>query len=333
MKTWLRHHWLAMVQAGKNVRHAPSSFLLNTAVIAIAFALPLTGLTVLENIRPMALQMAVEPEISVFLGKDVPRPDALALRDQIGRVLQDSKRSGKIEFLPREKAFTQLNQKTGLSEALAILGDNPLPDGYLIRLPAFENAAAAAEIEPLATHLRALKGVEHVQVDSAWIKRLAALVHLIGVTLAILAATLSVVVVTVVFNTIRLQVMMQREEIAVSRLVGATAAYIYRPFYYTGALLGVSATAVALGTVTVILHVLNNAVAVFAHLYGSTFVLAPLDLLASALLLGVGGALGFAGAALCVSRQLVTADQQHRTMLRCNLFASTRSKSMSDFGS
>ena len=309
MRTWLRHHWQALLQAGKNVRYAPTSFLLNTAVIAIAFALPLTGLTVLENIRPMALQMAVEPEISIFLGMDVPRADALALHDQIVRVLQDSQRSGKIEFLPREKALTQLNQKTGLSEALAILGDNPLPDGYMIKLPPFKNAAAAAEIEPIAAHLRALKGVEYVQVDSAWIKRLAALVHLIGVTLAILAATLAIVVVTVVFNTIRLQVMMQREEIGVARLVGATAAYIYRPFYYTGALLGMAATGLALGSVAIILHVLNDAIAVFARQYGSTFALAPLDLLASALLLGVGAALGFAGAALCVSRQLVAADR------------------------
>ena len=308
MRTWLRHHRMAIAQACRNAAAAPASFILNIVVIAIAFALPLTGLTILENLRPMAGQLAVEPELSVFLGMQVARSEALALRGEIERVLQDSNGPAKIEFLPREKALTQLNQTTGLSQALAMLGENPLPDGYLIKLPPFENAAAAARIAPIAQRLQGLAGVEHVQVDSAWVKRLAALVHLIGVALAMLAATLAIVVVTVVFNTIRLQVMTQREEIAVSRLIGATAAYIYRPFYYTGALLGASATALALVTVALILYPLNNALADFAHLYASEFSLAPLDPLATALLLAVGAALGFAGAALSVSRQLVAAD-------------------------
>lgn len=308
MRTWLRHHRLAIVQACRNARHAPASFLLNTVVIAIAFALPLTGLTILENLRPFAGQAVVEPEISVFLEMGVRRQDALALQADLKRTLQESQRVGTITFLPREQALTQLKLKSGVAEALDILGDNPLPDGYLIKLPPFDSAAAAATIEPLAQRLQALPGVAHVQVDSAWIKRLAALVHLVGVVLAILAATLAVVVVTVVFNTIRLQVMLQREEIAVSRLVGATAAYIYRPFYYTGALLGLLATAVALGTVALILRPLNTAIAEFAHLYASEFLLTPLDPLATFLLLAVGASLGFAGAALSVSRQLVAAD-------------------------
>lgn len=308
MSGWLRQHLLAMAQAFRNVRNAPAGFIVNSVVVAIAFALPLTGLTILENLRPLSRHLVVEPELSVFLAMNVTRDDALALQPEIERVLRASHSRGKVTFLPRETALTQLNQKAGLSEALAVLGDNPLPDGYLITLPPFENAAAAAAVETLATQLHTLPGVEQVQVDSAWIKRLAALMHLVSVVLVILATTLAVVVVTVIFNTIRLQVMTQREEIAVSRLVGGTAAYIFRPFYYTGVLLGLAATAVALGTVALILHPLNAALADFAHLYGSEFALMPLDPLDTALLLGLGAVLGFAGAALSVARQLVTSE-------------------------
>lgn len=296
------------MQAFRNARQAPASFFLNTIVVAIAFALPLTGLTILENIRPMAGRLVADPELSVFLAMQVSRADAVALRVEISRALAETHQTGKIEFLPREEALKHLQEKGGLSEALAILGDNPLPDGYLIKLPPFRNAAAAATVEPLAARLQRLSGVDHVQVDSAWIKRLAALVHLVDVVLAILATTLAVVVVTVVFNTIRLQSMTQREEIAVSRLVGATAAYIFRPFYYTGALLGLVATAVALATVMFILRPLNTAIAEFAHLYASEFALTPLDPLAIALLLALGSALGFAGAALSVARELASSD-------------------------
>jgi cell division transport system permease protein len=308
MKVWLRHHRFALRQALRNVANARGSFVLNAVVIAIAFALPLTGLTILENLRPLSGQLDVEPEISLFLEMGTPREQALALKSEIKGVLQDGKRPAKIEFLPREKALELLKQKSGLSEALAILETNPLPDGYLIKLPPFEDAASAAGVDALALRLRDLDGVDHVEIDSTWIKRLAALVHLLDVALLILAVTLGVVVVTVVFNTVRLQVLTQREEIAVSRLVGATDLFIYRPFYYSGALLGLCAATLAAGMVALMLHPLNTALAAFAHLYASEFALAPLGLVDTGLLLGLGAILGFSGAVLSVTRQLFSPE-------------------------
>jgi cell division transport system permease protein len=238
----------------------------------------------------------------------VTRADALALGKDIRRVLEANKHPGKVEFLPREKALDMLKQQSGLAEAVDILGTNPLPDGYLIKLPGFDNAADASAIDTLAAGLQKLAGVEHVQVDSAWIKRLSALIHLLSVVLVILASTLGIVVVTVVFNTIRLQVLTQREEISVSQLVGATDSFIYRPFYYTGALLGFCAAGLAMASVALVLRPINTAVAEFARLYASEFMLVSLGPLATLLLLGLGALLGIAGAILSVSRHLSSSD-------------------------
>jgi cell division transport system permease protein len=122
--------------------------------------------------------------------------------------------------------------------------------------------------------------------------------------LLFLAATLGVVVVAVVFNTIRLQVMTQREEIEVSRLVGATDAFICRPFYYTGALLGLIAGSVALIAVAIALNPLNAAIADFARLYASEFRLVPLDVSATLIMLVASAFLGLLGALLSVQRHL-----------------------------
>jgi cell division transport system permease protein len=143
-----------------------------------------------------------------------------------------------------------------------------------------------------------------VQVDSAWVKRLAALLGVLRLALLLLAVTLGVVVIAVVFNTIRLQVLTQREEIAVSKLLGATDNFIHRPFYYTGALLGLCAGAVALGAVTLALRPLNTAIAEFARLYASEFQLAPLPPLGMAGLLAISAGLGLVGAMLSVQRHL-----------------------------
>jgi cell division transport system permease protein len=136
------------------------------------------------------------------------------------------------------------------------------------------------------------------------VKRLAALMHVLKLALLFLAATLGVVVVAVVFNTIRLQVMTQREEIEVCRLFGATDAFICRPFFYSGALLGLAAGSAALGVVTLALEPLNGAIAEFARLYASEFRLVPLSWSESLALLATSTFLGLTGALLSVRRHL-----------------------------
>lgn len=304
MRSWLRHHRFALAVAAGHLLKAPASFALNVLVVAIAFALPIAGLTLLENIRPVSAQLAVEPEISIFLGMQTSREQASALAPAIRRVLQQENAGGTLEFVPRERALAAMKDKSGLSDALAALGANPLPDGYVLKLPGLQDGASAARVDVLAQRLQALPGVETVQVDSAWIKRLAALLRILRLSLLLLAATLGVVVIAVVFNTIRLQVMTQREEIEVSRLVGATDAFIHRPFYYTGALLGTCAGAVAMGAVALALQPLNQAITEFARLYASDFQLAPLGVGATLSLLAISALLGLTGALLSVRRHL-----------------------------
>lgn len=300
MTSWFRQHGFALGAALVHLRKAPGSFLFNILVVAIALALPFMGLTLLDNVRPLSEQMSVDPEISLFMKQDVAREQAAALATPLRELMKDAK----IIFVPREKALDQLKGKSGLSDVLATLGENPLPDSYIIKLDAFRSAAAGLDVDTLAGQMRTLPGVDTVQIDSAWVKRLAALIGVLKLALLLLAATLGTVVVAVVFNTIRLQVLTQREEILVSKLIGATDTFIHRPFYYTGALLGLCAGGAALGAVALALQPLNKAIAEFARLYASEFQLAPLDPLPMAGLLAVSAALGLAGAVLSVQRHL-----------------------------
>lgn len=304
MIRWVRQHGAALGEAVEHLRRAPGSFLLNVVVVGIALALPFAGLTVLDNIRPLSAQMAVEPEISLFMGMDTPRERAQALAPQIQRLAQASGTQARLEFVPREHALSALKDKTGLSEAIVALGENPLPDGYILRLGNVQSTDDARRIESLAVQLKALPSVEYVQIDSAWVKRLAAVIQLLRLGLLFLAGTLAVVVVAVVFNTIRLQVVTQREEILVSRIFGATDSFICRPFYYTGALLGAVAGIVALGAVALALQPLNASVTELARLYASPFQLTPLGWEWSLVLVAASAGLGLLGAILSVQRQL-----------------------------
>jgi cell division transport system permease protein len=302
MNAWLRQHRFALRAALSHVRKAPGSFLFNVLVVAIALTLPFAGVTLLDNVRPLSEQLSVDPEMSVFMKLDTPREQSQALASAMRGVLKDTR--ARIVFVPREKALDTLKDKSGLGDVLEALGENPLPDSYVIKLEGVSSASAAARVDDVVRKLGAMSGVDSVQVDSAWVKRLAALLGVLRLVLLLLAITLGMVVIAVVFNTIRLQVLTQREEIAVSKLLGATDNFIHRPFYYTGALLGLAAGAVALAAVALSLQPLNTAIADFARLYASEFQLAPLPPLGIAGLLAISAGLGLAGAMLSVQRHL-----------------------------
>jgi cell division transport system permease protein len=305
---WLREHQFALNAAWSRLRKTPGSFSFNVLVIAMALVLPLAGMTLLENLRPVSRELAVDPEMTVFLATDFPQDQAVALSAQL---INSAKSAGidiKLEFISREKALATLKERAGLNDIVATLGNNPLPDAYVVRLAKPQDAKSAANIEKLAESFKRAPGVEAVQLDAAWVKRLAALFQLGAVVLWLLAATLAGVVLSVVFNTIRLQVINHSEEISVSRLLGATDAFVSRPFYYAGGVLGLAAGSLALTGVFAILALLSAPIRELATLYGSVFQLEPLNLTTSALLLVASMMLGVIGAMLSVRRALRESD-------------------------
>ena len=274
----------------------------------MALVLPLAGMTLLENLRPVSRELAVDPEMTVFLATDFPQDQAVALSTQLVNSAKSAGVDIKLEFISREKALATLKERAGLNDIVTTLGNNPLPDAYVVRLAKPQDAMSAANIEKLAESFKRVAGVEAVQLDAAWVKRLAALFQLGALLLWLLAATLAGVILSVVFNTIRLQVINQSEEISVSRLLGATDAFISRPFYYAGGMLGLAAGSLALAGVFAILALLNTPIRELATLYGSVFQLEPLNITTSALLLVASMMLGVIGAMLSVRRALRESD-------------------------
>ncbi|WP_151448030.1 cell division protein FtsX [Lacisediminimonas profundi] len=304
MSAWLRQHAAAFADACRRARHTWGSFLFNAIVIAAVLILPFAGLTLLDNLLPVTRALASDPEITVFLAPAANPSRTPAPASEIRRLALAADPQARIEFISRDRALAGLKNRTAIGEAVAVLGENPLPDAWLLRLSGAEEGVPAQRAEALAAALGKLDGVDHVQVDSEWIRRLAALARIFRLALMMAGLALGIVVVAVVFNTVRLQVLTQREEIDLCRLCGATDAFVSRPFYYAGALLGLLSGALALGAVAGMLPWLNSSVAELARLYGSEFRLLPLGPAPSAGLLAMSVLLGCLGAGLSVRRHL-----------------------------
>ena len=300
MKIWLRQHRQAIAAAFGKLAAQKAAAALNAVVIGIALSLPAGGYALLSSLRNVTLGAALEPQLSVFLRAEVKRPEA----DTLGARLKADARFSDVRFFSREQALKELQATEGLAEVVAALNRNPLPDAFVVR-PKRVHGADAATLDALAKDLRALPGVAHVQVDSAWARRLGALAGIARLAIALLAALLALGLVAITFNTIRLQILTQRAEIEISKLIGATDAFIRRPFFYLGALQGLSGGVLALAILWGSLAALNVGVAELAASYGSAFrlpFLAPGDALAVVLF---SAGLGWFGAYLSVSRYLL----------------------------
>ena len=297
MRAWLRQHRQALAAALAKLAAQKSAALLNVLVIGIALSLPAGGYALLSSLRAAAAGASLEPQLSLFLRIDAKRPEAEAL----GKRLKADPRVREARFVPREQALKELQATEGLAEVIAALNRNPLPDAFIVR----PRAADPEALETLARELRALPAVAHVQVDSAWARRLGALAGTARLAIALLAALLAFGLVAITFNTIRLQVLTQRAEIEISKLLGATDAFIRRPFFYLGALQGLAGGLLALAILWTSLLALNVGISEIAESYGSRFRLAflePGDALAVVLF---SAALGWFGAYLSVSRYLL----------------------------
>ncbi|MGZ3255007.1 MAG: ABC transporter permease, partial [Burkholderiaceae bacterium] len=86
MKSWLRQHRFALNEAFRHLDKRRGGFILNMLVIAIALALPFAGLTLLDNVRPIAQHLTIEPEVSVFMMMDTSRDKSVALAASISRI-------------------------------------------------------------------------------------------------------------------------------------------------------------------------------------------------------------------------------------------------------
>jgi cell division transport system permease protein len=283
MSAWLRQHAQALAQGLRKLS------LLNALVIGVALSLPAAGYALLESLRPAGARLALEPRISLFLAPQAQRAEAEAL----GTRLRADRRIESVRFVPREQALKEMNEVQGLSDVIAALGRNPLPDAFVV-----------TSRQDIAGELGKLPGVAHVQADAVWARRLAAAGAVAEVALGVLAALLGAALIAVTFNTIRLQILTQRDEIEVSKLLGATDAFIGRPFYYLGLLQGLLGGGLALAIVAVALALLNSEVRLLAESYGSNFRFAFLPLADAVWVMLLAAALGWLGARLSVSRHL-----------------------------
>ena len=296
MSAWLAQHQDAILLALRRLAAAPVNSLLSVLAIGVALALPAGGQMLLANALHLAGTTSAVPQISIFMAATAERRAATEIESRLGKYGGVKQ----VLLLPKEETLARLKTNSGLRDVIEALPANPFPDALVVTA-ADERPEA---METLAAEFRQWPKVEHVQLDSAWVRRLDALLKLGRTAVMLLGALLGAGLVAISFTIIRMQVLTHRAEIEVSQLLGATDGFIQRPFLYHGLLLGLAGGLVAWLLVGAAALWLRTPLAELVRLYDLTLVLQGLDGRDSSLMLGFAAGLGWLGAMISVRQYL-----------------------------
>ena len=291
-----RHVSTALGALGRLARH-PFSSLMIVLVIAVTLALPAAINVLVKNAQAISGSWDNALDFSVFLKQGLAEDEARGL----ARLIEQRADVASVQFISAAEALGEFREQSGFGAALDQLPDNPLPHTLVVR-PGAGNTSASMVL--LQEELANLPEAEHVQIDTEWVQRFHAILDIVRQAIAIGGALLGIAIIVIIGNTIRLDIENRRDEIEVTKLIGASNAFVRRPFLWTGFWYGLFGGLLALGLVLYGLFLLEAPVARLAGLYQSRIALASMSLAEAGGIVGIGVFLGLFGSWLTAARHM-----------------------------
>ena len=283
-----------------HIYREPWNAALTIIVIGLALALP-TGLMLLVlNLQKVNVDWQDSVQISVFLEKSATKTIIASKQHDLEQHIIN-----KVRYVSAASALKAFEQATGQTNMLQQLGENPIPPALIISI---KPQASDQDVAALLAAIKAWPEAENVQLDKTWLQRLHALLKLADLMVTIITIVLAAAVFVITCNTIRLNIEKRRKQIIITKLVGATNAFIRREFLYLAFWYALLGSCVSWLVVTCSMLVLQGPVSELAVLYTSTFVLRGLDFTNCCMLLVLSLTLCISAAYVAVGRYLDTLE-------------------------
>lgn len=240
MKHYLSLHLESARNAARHFIRQPLATLLILLMLAIAMTLPLALYLGVQSGQAVLGKLNEAPQITLYMELSADEVDNEAVKT----LLAEDARISKSEFIGKQKGLQELQQSMGAQDLVSMLDDNPLPDVFIVTPDA---GTAPDAMQVLQQDLSELPMVETARLDTEWMQTLYQINAFLHRIFWFLAITLSVAFVLVAHNTIRLQILSRKEEIEITKLLGAPASFIRRPFLYQAAWQSLLSAAISIG--------------------------------------------------------------------------------------
>jgi len=227
MGAYFLHHMQSLVFSLGKSYQTPTTTIMTVAVIGITLSLPGGFYLFLKNIDAMSGDFRSSSQIALYLDIELDEKKARALERQVA----DMPDVAETEFVSKQKSLEKFRQTSGFGKSIDTLSSNPLPHTIIVE-PA--SSADTFAVKNLLNLLQTLPGVEIAKLDTEWLERLYTILEIAKRSVAIITILFGFAVLLIIGNTIRLDIQNRYQEIIVTKLIGATNAFIRRPFLYGG---------------------------------------------------------------------------------------------------
>lgn len=200
------------------------------SISLVLFSLGILGLLIL-NAHKLSVYVKESISFSVIINDQVKEVEIKKLQKE----LDASDYIKSTEYISKENAARELQEDLG-EDFIDFLGYNPLLASVDVYL--YADYANPDSIKDIEDNLLSYSIVKEVFYQKSLIHLINENVRKIGAFLLIFSGLLFLVAVTLINNTIRLSVYSKRFIIHTMQLVGATRAFIRRPFLAKGTLHG-----------------------------------------------------------------------------------------------
>jgi cell division transport system permease protein len=294
---FVNHFRQALGSLGELWRSKVAS-LMTIGVLGLSITLPSTLYIMVKNADNASSGWEQASQISLFLKENISQGDI----EQLLKRIQLWPEIDSINYISADQALEEFKQLSRFGDAIDYLDQNPLPNVILVT-PTSRNASPITA-RLLLDRLKDEREVDIGKLDIEWLERLHALLNVVKDLVAVIALLLFLAVILIIGNTIRLNILNKKDEILVMKLVGATDAFIQRPFMYTGFWYGFLGGLLAWIAVALLLWWMSSSISAVSELYQKSFNLTGVDLSTFLGMLGLSVFLGLIGSLLSVKRHV-----------------------------
>jgi len=263
---WLRLQWFSISAGLKLWLDEPLGHLFNALVLAIALAMPWTIAQGLSAIVPSMDRWVGDPEISLYFKPDATLDSVKSAAAQLKRDFDlDS-----VTIVTPEQAMERLRTQSQTPDLAEALPENPLPYTVVVVLEVDATTNTKA-IEDKIAQWQNFTGVEHVQYDAQWVRRLQSVLNGTQIIAMALAVLIAGMVLVVTFNTVRLQLIRNQAEVHVLKSLGATDTEVGRPTLWWSVSLALVAFGLAYAVVSGAMGLADDAAGTFIREFDRDF--------------------------------------------------------------
>lgn len=298
---WWRGHRWALGHSLMRLREHPLGTLLTVLVMGLALSLPLSFYLVQTNLARLSRALGSDTAVNAFLqtGQGQVQAEALA------QSLQTDAAVAAVHLKSPREGLAEMAALQGFGPAIDALPDNPLPWVLVIKP---KPGDGGADIGALVKRLRGNPAIALVQDQGQFRARLDALAGFGHRAMQVLAVLLGLAALLVVGASVRNDILGRAEEIRVLQLVGASAAFVRRPYLYAGLWLGLFSGLVAVALVLALEGLLAGPAARLDVVWGGRLGFEVLGVTPLLVLLGLAAMLGWSGARMASARHLAEGE-------------------------